>query len=83
VTDDKPSPGQPTGWQPQTELEHFIQCPVCGEWFDCRDLGAAMSHLHDGPEDYVSGENGTKTSCSVYPTRGNNRLAGIKVSFLA
>ncbi|MEH2508718.1 hypothetical protein V1291_000072 [Nitrobacteraceae bacterium AZCC 1564] len=49
MTDDKPSPGQPTGWQPQTELEHFMQCPVRGEWFDVRDLEKVLEHWHEGP----------------------------------
>lgn len=47
---DEPSKGVPTGWTPQTELEHFMQCPVCGEWFDMRDLGKALEHWHEGPE---------------------------------
>jgi hypothetical protein len=48
MTDDKPSPGQPTGWQPQTELDHFMQCPVCRRFFDMRDLMAVLDHWHEG-----------------------------------
>lgn len=41
--------GEPDGWTPITELEHFMRCPVCGETLDCRDLGRALKHWHDGP----------------------------------
>lgn len=47
---DKPSQGQPKGWTPKTELEHFMQCPVCQKFFDMRDLSAALDHWHDGPD---------------------------------
>jgi hypothetical protein len=31
--------------QPATdEAEHFIRCPACGGWIDCRDLGQALEH---------------------------------------
>jgi hypothetical protein len=23
---------------------HFIQCTVCGQWFDCRDLAEVIAH---------------------------------------
>jgi hypothetical protein len=26
------------------EAEHFIKCPGCGGWIDCRDLGQALEH---------------------------------------
>lgn len=42
--------GKPDGWIPESELGHFMACPVCGEMLDCRDLSAALQHLHDGPE---------------------------------
>lgn len=29
------------------EAEHFIQCPVCDQAFDCRDLGQVMHHFPD------------------------------------
>jgi hypothetical protein len=44
------SRGKPYGWTPQTELEHFMRCPVCHKWFDMRDLVEAFEHYHDGPE---------------------------------
>ena len=31
----------------QTEADHFMQCPGCGEWFDMRDLGQMIQHVHD------------------------------------
>jgi hypothetical protein len=24
-----------------------MQCPGCGQWFDMRDLGQVMAHVHD------------------------------------
>lgn len=44
--------GQPKGWVPESEADHFMQCPACGEWIDCRDLGMALQHagkLPHGP----------------------------------
>jgi hypothetical protein len=32
------------------EGDDFMECPVCGDRFDMRDLGAALEHIHDGPE---------------------------------
>jgi uncharacterized C2H2 Zn-finger protein len=31
----------------QTEGDHHMKCPECGEWFDMRDLGQVLAHLHD------------------------------------
>ncbi|WP_247281683.1 MULTISPECIES: hypothetical protein [unclassified Bradyrhizobium] len=42
MTDD----GKPSGWQPRTERDHFIRCPICGKMLDMRDLGEVISHLH-------------------------------------
>lgn len=30
--------------------DHRMECPVCGKWFDMRDLGQVFEHLHEGPE---------------------------------
>jgi hypothetical protein len=30
---------------PASIAEHFIKCPACGGWYDCRDLGAVFDHL--------------------------------------
>lgn len=30
------------------EREHFIQCPGCLAWVDCRDLGDVMQHVDPG-----------------------------------
>ena len=39
--------GRPIGEQPKDEAEHFIKCPACGGWIDCRDLGQVFEH--EGP----------------------------------
>ncbi len=30
--------GKRFGYPPADEVEHFIKCPACGGWIDCRDL---------------------------------------------
>jgi hypothetical protein len=32
--------GKPVGTPPADEAQHFVKCPACGGWIDCRDLGA-------------------------------------------
>jgi hypothetical protein len=39
--------GARLGEGPAGEAEHFISCPACGGWIDCRDLGQVFEH--DGP----------------------------------
>jgi len=29
---------------PKSEVDHYIRCPACGGWIDCRDLGLALDH---------------------------------------
>jgi len=37
----------------QTEADHFMKCPGCGEWFDKRDLGQVLAHVHDAKIEIV------------------------------
>ena len=30
----------------ETEADHFDKCPACGQWFDMRDLGEVLAHVH-------------------------------------
>ena len=39
--------GKCLGDPPKDEVEHFIRCPSCGGWLDCRDLGKVFQH--EGP----------------------------------
>jgi len=39
--------GRLLGRAPEDEAEHFIGCPACGGWIDCRDLGQVFEH--EGP----------------------------------
>ena len=32
---------------PEEEREHFIFCPDCRIYIDCRDLGEVFDHIHD------------------------------------
>ena len=29
------------------EADHFMKRPAGGEWFDMRDLGQTLAHVHD------------------------------------
>jgi len=31
----------------ETEADHFMNCPGCGEWFDMRDPDQMLAHVHD------------------------------------
>jgi hypothetical protein len=33
--------------EPADDTEHFIKCPKCEGWIDCRDLGQVFEH--EGP----------------------------------
>jgi hypothetical protein len=50
---DRPSPpiprytGRDADGESQTELDHFGNCPHCGELVDMRDLKQVIEHVHD------------------------------------
>lgn len=46
-------PCGPRGWITNNELDYFTMCPVCGEWFDCRDVSIAAKHRHGGKPEVV------------------------------
>jgi hypothetical protein len=35
----------------QTEADHHMKCPGCGQWFDMRELAEVFEHIHDGDVD--------------------------------
>jgi hypothetical protein len=39
----------------ETEADHFMKCPGCEQWFDMRDLGQLLAHVHDQDIDIVEG----------------------------
>ena len=39
--------GRLVGQAPKDEAGHFIRCPACRGWIDCRDLGQVFEH--EGP----------------------------------
>lgn len=50
-------PGIDADGTAETEADHFMKCPGCGEWFDMLDLAEVLGHLHgaeieigEGPE---------------------------------
>jgi hypothetical protein len=32
-----------------------MKCPCCGQWFDMRDLGQVLAHVHDGDIEIAEG----------------------------
>jgi len=36
--------GKRVGGPPAEEAEHFMKCPDCGGWVDCRDIVAVFEH---------------------------------------
>ena len=70
--------GRHLGDQPVDEAEHFMRCPACGGWMDCRDLAQILEH--EGPlphpaEDQplgtpLLGPRGPRGSCGQ-PPRGS------------
>jgi hypothetical protein len=43
-------PGTDADGIAQTEADHHMKCPDCGQWFDMRDLAQVADHIHDGSE---------------------------------
>lgn len=39
----------------QSETDHFMRCPDCGQWFDMRDLCQALAHVHDAEIEIIEG----------------------------
>ena len=39
--------GERVGDPPKDEGEHFVRCPACDGWIDCRDLSQVFEH--EGP----------------------------------
>jgi hypothetical protein len=31
----------------ESEADHFMKCPACGQRFDMRDLTQVLAHVHD------------------------------------
>jgi hypothetical protein len=36
--------GRRVGNPPKSDAGHFIRCPACDGWIDCRDLGQVFEH---------------------------------------
>jgi hypothetical protein len=39
----------------ETEADHFMKCPGCGEWLDMRDLVRVLAHVHDAEIEICEG----------------------------
>jgi hypothetical protein len=46
--------GRRVGEAASNDAEHFIRCPACGGWIDCRDLGHVFEH--EGPLPHTAGD---------------------------
>jgi hypothetical protein len=54
-----PKPGIDADNPDRPETEHFMKCPGCGEWFDMRELGEVVKHVHEADFDISSIEDGS------------------------
>ena len=41
--------GRPSGWTPAGEQDHILECPVCGQAFDMRDLVPGITNRYCSP----------------------------------
>jgi hypothetical protein len=48
-------PGRDADGVAQTESDHFMKCPGCGQWFDMRDLAQVVQLIHDNEIEKVRG----------------------------
>ena len=48
--------GRRLGDPPASEAEHFIRCPACGGWIDCRDLASVSDHEGAGSQSLLANE---------------------------
>jgi hypothetical protein len=39
----------------ETDADHFMKCPGCEQWFDMRDLGQLLAHVHGQDIEIVEG----------------------------
>ena len=39
--------GKRVGAEPKSESDHYMKCPICGGYFDMRDLAQVLEH--EGP----------------------------------
>jgi len=75
--------GKLVGARPKDEAEHFIKCPTCGGWIDCRDLGQVfepegpLPHpAQDRRNDHEKAPLRGRASSMVFLDKGISRLFG-------
>ncbi len=51
----------------ETEADHFMKCPACGQWFDMRDISQMLVHVHDAEIEISEG-----SAPSDAPVRNKN-----------
>jgi hypothetical protein len=77
--------GKRLGDPPESEAEHFIRCPACSGWIDCRDLGQVFElrvrcrtrhrisrnnrHAHNAPNRAVIGRLKDEYDLVIYDDR--------------
>ena len=69
---------------PEEEREHFIFCPDCRIYIDCRDLGEVFDHIHDFnlenishnelARNYTSAYRADKPEIEYLHTKSNTRI---------
>ena len=54
----------------ETEADHFMKCPGCGEWFDMRDLDQLLAHVRDEAIDTRRRSGTARAGRSAFMKRG-------------
>lgn len=44
-------PGERLDGDPDDEADHYAVCPMCGAWFDMRDLAQVLAHAQPWPHE--------------------------------
>lgn len=43
--------GERLDGDPEDEADHYAACPMCGAWFDMRDLAQVLAHAQPWPHE--------------------------------
>jgi hypothetical protein len=51
LKDRHPTPQIDADGVAKSDAGDHMKCPACGQWFDMRDVGHVIEHIHDGPKE--------------------------------
>jgi hypothetical protein len=67
--------GKLVGARAMDEAEHFIRCPTCGGWIDCRDLACVFEHEEPLPHSDVRASH-----WRIFDFAAKRRMAGPRLA---